>query len=386
MFTETKVIINKHDIVIKKSEITLVQKHQSYIEVKNPNECDINLKISSYYGFISVQKDIFIAGKKTVQIPFTVVATTKDFEDIVLIEDGGVNYKIYIKYNRQMEGLQIDEDTIFTLKQLYNLYLQKQNVVTDAFFSIRFKRWLENNYLEAFHIYKLCAEDTKADRVLENFFYSNNLKEKCEVYFKEDSITIDKKDGAKVIDIVLCKTVGYCEEKISVLEDVDFLTFEKTKIRYNDFLNEEAVIKAVIDFSKVSRFGELVHLVVGDKKLPLEIKSDFGVSIKLSKTILRDGDVFYINIKNNNSFKTRFVFRNTLNYFKTPEFINVKANENVSIPVDIAFTKLQKASSLLYRAPYVVGEISYQYNEKGSLTREKTLQYKILLNKVGKDD
>lgn len=64
MFDKINHFINSKPFVITNKDIRLAESNQYYIEIKNPNEFDIFLKVTSYYGFISVQKEVAIHLKK----------------------------------------------------------------------------------------------------------------------------------------------------------------------------------------------------------------------------------------------------------------------------------------------------------------------------------
>ncbi len=386
MFNEVDFNFFKKPIEVLEEEINLVKNKEQYITIKNPNNFDISFKISSCYGFISVESTVLVKANKTTKIPLTINDNTINFEDIILVEENSIIHKIYVKYKKEVENILIGTEYISNLKQLYDMYLIDEQLVKNHFFTLNFKEWLKNNYIDNYNIYNLLLEDTKEDRVLENFFSINNFKKKCEIFFENKKIVVDRKTDSEVINLKLNKTDGYCEDEIEILENVNYVTFEKTKLSNKDFENNKCNVKVIIDFGKVSSFGETIHFVIGNSKIAIEIKSKFGVSISLSKKVLRDGESFFINIKNDMPYKVRITFRNSLNYFKTPDSINIRGNSEENIPVDIAFTKLQKASTAIQRVPYINGEITCNYDLKGSNLKKKKLEYKILLYKVGKYD
>ncbi len=386
MFNEVDFSFYKKPIEVLEEKINLVKNKEHFITIKNPNDFDINFKISSCYGFISVENTVLAKANKTTKTPLTINDCTINFEDIILVEENSITHKIYVKYQKEVENILIGTEYISSLKQLYNMYIIDEQLVKKHFFTLNFKEWLKNNYIDNYNIYNLLLEDTKEDRVLENFFTINDFKKKCEIFFENKKIVINRKTDSEVINLKLNKTVGYCEDEISVLENVNYVTFEKTKLSNKDFHNNKCNVKVIIDFAKVSAYGETIHFIIGNSKIAIEIKSKYGVSVSLSKKVLRDGESFFINVKNDMPYKVRITFRNSLIYFKIPEALNIRGNSEESIPIDISFTKLQKASTAIQRVPYINGEVTCNYDLKGSNFKSKKLKYKILLYKVGKYD
>ncbi|MFV0520779.1 MAG: DUF5717 family protein [Lachnospirales bacterium] len=382
MFRELNFKFDKTTIDIVSDYIYLECEEQGTIGLINHFEDIIKVSILTS-GKILIAKEVELLPNTTTNVPFTVVEKNKSFKEKIFIHNKSDVYGIEISYLKKENEFFLNNKIIFNINQVYEEYLKNKKLVTENFFDYDFKEWLYKYNMDFFNFYNLFLEDTKEDRLIENFFVATKVKEKTKIYFSEKELIFYEKDGVMVIDIPLEITNGYIEEEIHLIGNTAFVSLDKNVVFSNDFNDNKYFLKAIIDFNKIKSIRDFIYVKIGDEKIKLVFvkKQDFIISFE--NRILYDGDSFQLYIKNNTNKDIDLSLKSTVSYLTVPDIITVKRGKEILYDLKISLNALQRTFFKLNRKPYILCELIYEYNI-GYKKISKSYNYKILLQKVGK--
>ncbi len=383
MFRKFDFDFDKKIIDIEEDYIDLAYEEQGNIVVINPNDKEISISLNCS-DVISIEKEVKILPKCKTKIPFFVVDKNKSFKEKIFIQNKSDLYSVEVNFLKKENehDLIIGDHKINNLAELYNLYLKDYELLQEKFFSLDFKNWLKVFDTQIFSLYNIFLEDTKEERVIENFFVATKMKEKAYVYFLEEEITFVEDVGVMVFDLPLAITDGFFEDDIIIDEGADFLTLEKSKIGTFDFVDKKSSIKIIIDFNKANTLREFTYINIGKERIKITLIRKRDVIYSVEKKLLRDGDSFKIYIENNSQKDIEFSFKSSLSYIRVPEKMVVRKKSKKSLEVAIAFTTMQRAFLRLNKTPYIMSDITCEYKVSRDI-KSKTFSYKKLEQKVG---
>ncbi len=336
--------------------------------------------INKVDDFIKISTDVI--DKNLINLEVSVdesLECDKTYYSLIKIFSNGGDIEVLVEVKTTKAYFEVDSVTkIYSMNDLFSLFNRDFITFAENFKVNELKLWLQtlkSNYID---IYNFVLDDENIYRSCDNFFTLLGMKNKTEVFFEEENIFIDIKQGDNDIIHKVIKlkksNVGFFEATLRFDKNYDFIKIDKNVICFLDMPDsDECFVTVEIDVKKIkNKRDECFIIINGDakNKISIVVRKSVIIFAEPNKAIFKDGETGFVEV--NNYLNEPIKYKVTTN----SKNINIisssgEIKEKGKIDFNIHFTTFNKSVVKFFGQPYFDGVISVLFeNDSVKIKKE----------------